>query len=251
MLKKLRKKSVFRGNKPRFYKKARRWYSTGGRIKAEGFRRIKMVNYKDYIILTTSKGKVRVQKQEAKDSANIMLEKPLFAFEAENGKILLVTKGGFRAGSGEKIAINAYVVEPLADAHILRTLATAKASISKKHKIAYFSDFGWLTDTKANTKISLAPEWLRGKGFGLFLDSLRQIELAKKGVRKWFASIVNAPQSRQFAQLRGFRKPTKKEAELFVDCVFGKQQDKETWVKIIQEGYMVKDLVPIKRRQKK
>ena len=239
------------GNKSKYYSKARQWYSVNGSIRVPGFRRVKFVNYRDCVNITTSKGRIKVLKYK-NGYADIRLEKPLYAFEAQDGKVLLVTKNRYKAGDSQKLAINAYVVVPAGKAYAPKPLATAKASISKRYKIAYFSDFRWLTDMKKDVKLALAPEWLKGRGFGLFLDSLRHVELARLGVRKWFASILNTPQSKAFAELRGFRKPTRVEAELLVNCVFGEKiQDKEKYVEIVQSDYVIKDISPIKRRQKK
>jgi len=240
------KKNRRKGNKPKFYEKARQWFSVKGRIRTEGFRRVAFRNRGEFIEIETSKGKIKVMKRR-ESAIYAGIEKPLYAFESSEGRIILVTKGRYKIKEAENLAINAYTVAEEAGAFFLEPVATASAHISKEHKVAYMTHFQWLHEEGAGKDLYLAPGWLRGKGFGLFLDSLRHVELARLGVRKWFANIANNPESRKFAELRGFRRITREEATLLAKLAFG--DSRLVSPDIIRESYVVKDLMPVRRKK--
>jgi len=225
--------------KPKYYRKARTWFSVKGQIKVAGFERIAVKKEGPYLI---------VGKRNVAIAPWAPYEEPLFAFRATAGsdRIIIVGKRIEKTLNRVKIEINAYCgTLGKSERTALERFASANAKYYPKYNAVVGSDFVWWgSDRKyvegENQEIWLTPEWLKGKGFGLFLDSIRTMELAKLGVRKWFAPILQNPYSREFAELRGFRKLTKEEVE-----VLRKILRKES-IESIERTWRVKDILPIK-----
>jgi len=70
--------------------------------------------------------------------------------------------------------------------------------------------FSWI-DKGKTAGATKPPNWIAGKGFGLFVDFLRDLEHQKDGVKKIFGYIDQQAASIDFAEKRGFRNLTKKE----------------------------------------
>ena len=177
-------------------------------------------------------------------------EKPLFAFRATDGsnRCIIVSKKIEVYEEQTKVCFNAYQGIPREDGFLLpMKFAFADATYLPKQRIVITSNFRWLNSDRKHgqqgslNSVGLAPSWIKGKGLGLFLDSLRLIEISKLGAKKWFTTILQNPHSKGFANLRGFRKLTEEEAE-YIQKNFAQ---KET-IADIRKYWRVKDIRPVK-----
>lgn len=228
----------------KYYEKARKWYRTREEIKVSGF---EPVGIKRSGVLIELKAK---DSSVVKTTMDIH-EEPLFAFRATDGskRYIIVGKKIEKFKEQIKIRFNAYYGIPQKESNFLIPMrfVHAYATYIPEEKIILTSNFQWLHSDRKHTQLSelnrinLTPSWLKGKGFGLFLDSLRQIEISKLGAKKWFTTIMPNPHSRAFAELRGFRKLKKEEAE-YIQENFAQ---KETIADIMRH-WRVKDITPIK-----
>jgi len=231
----------------KYYEKARKWYRIRGKIKVEGFEPLSFERHGPLIELKDKGSSI------AKAPINIY-EKPLFAFRATHGnnRCVIVTKK-IEAYKGQtKVRFNAYQGIPGEDGFLLpMKFAFADATYLPKHGAVIMSNFRWLNSDRRHgqqgslNSVDLAPSWIKGKGFGLFLDSLRLVEISKLGAKKWFTTILQNPHSEGFANLRGFRKLTREEAK-YIQKNFAQ---KET-IADITRHWRVKDITPIKRPNK-
>lgn len=233
----------FQGNKEIFYKKAKQWYSVRGKIAAEGFERLKFKQTKAFIEIRHGEGTIKVPW--------IIGKKVSFVFREKNSpnRIIIVSKSIERnTERPEEIKLKIEAHYGIASSGILmpKKLAEASATYVPKHKAVFTSNFMWFGSDRRNELLELTPSWLEGKGFGLFLDSLRQIELSKLGAKKWFTAILHYKESRSFAELRGFRKITEDEAK------FVKENFANIWsLKEIKRCFFVKEIVPVSKHIRK
>ncbi|MEM4662411.1 MAG: hypothetical protein QXM75_00055 [Candidatus Diapherotrites archaeon] len=233
------------GNKPKFYEKARAWYKKQGKIDVPGFKRIEIKNNKNSLLVVFN-GKRYELRKFGQGYANILRKKPIYTFVSEQGRILVVTEFLHKTLTKELVLeIDAYHADLLAGDVGFRRLLHTNVNIILDLEIAYDSYFYWCQGVNKKHLTGQAPEWLKGKGFGLFVESLRQIRLAKLGVSKWFASIIPEKESLEFAELRGFRKPTLEEILLLAKATLRKEPDKRT-IRQMLKIYHVKDIPPIK-----
>ncbi len=227
----------------KYYEKARKWYRIRGKIKAEGFEPLSFERHGPLIELKAKDGYI------ARVPIDIY-EKPLFAFRATDGsnRCIIVSKKIEVYKGQTKVRFNAYQGIPREDGFLLpMKFAFADAAYLPKHGAVIMSNFRWLNSDRRHgqqgslNSVGLAPSWIKGKGFGLFLDSLRLVEISKLGAKKWFTTILQNPHSKGFANLRGFRKLTREEAE-YIQKNFAQ---KET-IADIMRNWRAKDITPIK-----
>jgi hypothetical protein len=232
----------------KYYEKARGWYRIRSRIKVQGFEPV-MIERRGPLV-----------EIKAKDGSTVKVpmdayEEPLFAFRATDGsnRCIIVSKKVEVYKGQTKICFNAYHGAPREGGFLLpMKFAFADATYLPKQKIVITSNFRWLNSDRKHgqqgllNSVGLAPSWIKRKGFGLFLDSLRLVEISKLGAKKWFTTILQNPHSKGFANLRGFRKLTEDEAK-FIQENFAEKSS----IAKIRANWRVKDITPIKRPDKK
>lgn len=224
--------------KAKFYEKARLWFSVKGKTRIEGFERLKFRKRGAFLEIRVGKNLIR--------APWVLGEKALFVFrEKEGGRIIIVSRKLERFEDQTKISIIAYHSMPYGNWLIPKVFAKAHATYIPKYKAVVTSAFGWFGSDRRHAELELAPSWLKGKGFGLFLDALRHIELAKLGARKWYTQIIPVKESLDFAELRGFRELDEKEAKFIKENFATSLSLNE-----IKKYWRVKELVPLKKQKK-
>lgn len=232
-------KRGFAGNKKKFYEKARAWFKADGSAKLKGFKRAGIFTDGKRIKIILNARVFEgswLGKQVGMGSTQM---KPVFAFVSKNmDRVILIGKSELKTVNGLKgFVFEAFSAVPTAEGKISfwnqRGFARAFARYSEKEKIVVESELGW---PKAR---DTAPEWIKESGFGLFVESLRQTEIAKRGVKKWFAYIKGKSESRDFAELRGFRSLTKEEA---------RQLERFNHKGLVEINYLVKDIMPVRKK---
>lgn len=243
MPRKLRRKEGRPKTHRKYYEKARRWYRVQGKIRVHGFEPASIKRRGALIEIRARDGSVVKAPMD-------IYEEPLFAFRATDGsnRCIVVSKKIEKYREQMKMRFNAFQGVPREDGFLLPAqFAFADATYLPKQKIVITSNFRWLNSDRKHgllgslNSVGLAPSWIAGKGFGLFLDSLRLVEISKLGAKKWFTTILQNPHSKGFANLRGFRKLTKGEAE-FIQKNFAQRES----IADIKRHWRVKDITPIK-----
>ncbi|MCX6801541.1 MAG: hypothetical protein NT067_00355 [Candidatus Diapherotrites archaeon] len=113
-----------------------------------------------------------------------------------------------------------YSSTPLHDLFLKANVGIYPSRGAGRGVVAFFNNFKWYDQVPRPLEQQPAsgdtrpPAYLKGKGFGLLVNSLLRLECYRAGVKKAFAQIDNRPESLRLAELNGFRVPTEEELEL-------------------------------------
>jgi len=208
----------------KYYATARKWFSRRGKISVEGYEKVSFEAGKKEIFVTINGKRTRVVTEY--DGRKITR-----IFHATDGsnRLLLVRNGGKRFDPEQgnyrlSLSVKTRLPEKFEKAKE-EPLIEARVRIYPKERtktnggIAFLKSFGWSYDYQFYTEPispgkTRAPEFIKKKGFGIFLDALLRQTFFREGVTKAFAQVENNPVSQQFAEYCGLRAPTDRELRL-------------------------------------
>jgi len=213
----------------KYYSMARNWFSRGGKISAEGYERVSFEHAGKGIIATI--GGKRTSIGTEKDNRGLK-----FVFRATDGsgRLLLVrdwgkrhddVTGSYRLSISVATKLPEQFSRPIEEPLLESRFYIYPGEITGKgHGIAVFKSFEWKTHLagiwpyrsakQLRPGETRAPDYLKGKRFGIFIDSLVRQVCFEEGVTKAFAQVQNLKTSQRFTELGGFRPATNAELKL-------------------------------------